>query len=407
MFTVFGQFFGDGLDKIADGANGSVYVPLRGDDPLIAGADHVVGTADDLPAQLRFMVLRRGTNVPGPGVDGLLGTADDTTHETVNTDSPWVDLSQTYGSHSSQQVFLRQYTMAANRPEATGRLLDSTNGTMATWADVKAQALSKLGLRLVDTDVNNIPMVAADAYGNFIPGPNGLAQYVTASGLVEGNLAKPVAAPAGVRRLGRAFLNDIAASAVPTVAGADANDVAGSPTDTTSPPGSYDDELLDLHVIAGDGRANENLGSTTIHTIFEREHNRLILETQRALDAEPAVLAAYRDTNCAVGCAHNDSSRPTTFTLGERMFQAARFINEMEYQHVVFEEFALRVAPALDTTASGSSVPGAATYAEFAHTVSRFVDSMFQETIARTNVDGTTSDIALRDGSSNPQRSRN
>src|SRR3954452_409289 len=77
LFTVFGQFFGDGLEKIADGNNGSVYVPLRGDDPVIAGADDVVGTADDLPAQLRFMVLSRGTNVPGPGLDGVLGTADD------------------------------------------------------------------------------------------------------------------------------------------------------------------------------------------------------------------------------------------------------------------------------------------------------------------------------------------
>ena len=39
-----------------------------------------------------------------------------------------------------------------------------------------------LGLQLVDTDVANIPMLAADPYGNFIPGPNGLPQYVTAAG---------------------------------------------------------------------------------------------------------------------------------------------------------------------------------------------------------------------------------
>ena len=45
-----------------------------------------------------------------------------------------------------------------------------------------------LGLRLVDTDVTNIPMIAADPYGNFLPGPaRGLPQYVTTdSTIVEG-----------------------------------------------------------------------------------------------------------------------------------------------------------------------------------------------------------------------------
>ena len=48
----------------------------------------------------------------------------------------------------------------------------------------------------------NIPMLAADPYGNFIPGPlRGLPQYVTATGLVEGNIAAPVPVPANVRAL--------------------------------------------------------------------------------------------------------------------------------------------------------------------------------------------------------------
>ena len=72
-----------------------------------------------------------------------------------------------------------------------------------------------LGLQLVDTDVINIPMIAADPYGNFIPGPNGLPQYVTAGGLVEGNLdrARSRCRPNALR-IDTAFLNDIAHSAV-------------------------------------------------------------------------------------------------------------------------------------------------------------------------------------------------
>ena len=42
---------------------------------------------------------------------------------------------------------------------------------MATWATTKAQAATLLGLQLMDTDALNIPMLAADAYGKFIPGP--------------------------------------------------------------------------------------------------------------------------------------------------------------------------------------------------------------------------------------------
>ena len=69
-------------------------------------------------------------------------------------------------------MFTRRYTdNTAGRPVATGQFLSSPDGGLPTWAMVKAQAATVLGLQLVDTDVNNIPMIAADAYGKFIPGP--------------------------------------------------------------------------------------------------------------------------------------------------------------------------------------------------------------------------------------------
>ena len=58
-------------------------------------------------------------------------------------------------------------------------------------------------------------MLDADAYGNFVPGPHGLPQYVTTTGLVEGNLASPVPVPANGLHIETAFLNDIAHSASP------------------------------------------------------------------------------------------------------------------------------------------------------------------------------------------------
>ena len=432
LFTIFGQFFDHGLDKITNGGNGTVFVPLNADDPLIVGADGIAGTPDDpqpgdpkfVPPGQRFMTLTRGKNFDGPGPDGILGTGDDTTHEAINTDSPWVDLSQAFTSHPSHQVFLREYVASAHGPQSTGRLLNNADGSMANWGDVKAQTAALLGIQLVDADVSNIPLIEADPYGNFIPGANGFPQMVTSLGtdnvvgtaddvVLEGNPAAPVST-SGALRINTAFLNDIAHSAAPNNF-PDLDTVAGTsltPADCTG-TGSpcYDDELLALHVIAGDGRANENIGLTTIHTIFEREHNRLVGYEQNVLNdpANAALLADFQNTNCGSGCAVN-AAGPRTFTYGERLFQAARFVTEMEYQHLVFEEFARKVQPAINPFnlfAFSSTATNPAIKAEFAHAVYRFGHSMLDDTIPRTNVDGTHNDIALLDGFLNPAEFKN
>src|SRR6202008_1104635 len=110
---------------------------------------------------------------------------------------------------------------------STGRLLTGTDGhSMATWADVKANAL-KIGIILNDTvDVVNIPLMKVDAYGNFIPNPvTGLAQLVTnlgPDGMYGTDDDVTISAPAGgaiatdgALRIGHAFLNDIAHTANP------------------------------------------------------------------------------------------------------------------------------------------------------------------------------------------------
>ena len=71
-FTLFGQFFDHGLDLVAKGGSGTVFIPLMPDDPL-----YVPGSPTN------FMVLTRATTA-GPGQDGIIGTADDTDRP-VNT----------------------------------------------------------------------------------------------------------------------------------------------------------------------------------------------------------------------------------------------------------------------------------------------------------------------------------
>jgi Ca2+-binding RTX toxin-like protein len=388
LFTIFGQFFDHGLDKITNGGNGAVFVPLRADDPLIAGPNHIFGDSDDLAPNLRFMVLTRGSIVTG--TDGF--------RNAPNTDTPFVDQSQTYTSHASHQIFLREYVNnILGRPVSTGKFLSSADGGLATWSMIKAQAATRLGLTLVDSDVGDIPMIASDPYGKFIPGPlRGLPQYVTASGLVEGNTAAPVAAPADVVRIGTAFLNDIAHSAAPTAGGPDADGVAGGSLDTPVPAGTYDNELLDIHFICGDGRCNENIALSAIHQIFHNEHDRLVDYIENVLLTDTSGITTLADWQSVNGAAGWN---------GERLFQAARFVTEMEYQHLVFEEFARKVQPAInpfEAFAFNQTDVDPAITAEFAHAVYRFGHSMLTETIDRVNANGSRNDIPLLDGFLNP-----
>ena len=415
LFTFFGQFFDHGVDQTVK-SGGAVIVPLRTDDPLVTlGPDGVAKTGDEVPPNLAFMVLSRAQNQPGP--DGVLGTADDVQNAN-NTDTPWVDQSQTYTSHSSHQVFLREYVddPTTGAPVATGRLLgglpagatyagspDGTTGE-STWAATKLQAAGELGLKLKDTDVANVPMLLTDPYGNFVPGPaRRLPQYVTKHGLVEGDRANPVPVPADAVSFDTPFLTDIAHNADPGSVGpcsttGNAKGCLEPDADTTpsadfarQPKGTYDDEMLNAHFACGDGRCNENIALSTIHQIFHSEHNRLAKELDQAtIPSDKALFDAFHATNCAVGCATNNPSLSTTFTYGQRLFQAARFVTEMEYQHSVFEEFARKVQPAVRPFHVYSPDINPAVTAEFAHAVYRFGHSMLDDDVARTSTVGAT-----------------
>ncbi|HEY3186453.1 MAG TPA: peroxidase family protein, partial [Solirubrobacteraceae bacterium] len=167
-FTLFGQFFDHGLDLTTKGKSGTVIVPLNPDDPLYVPGNHT-----------NFMVLTRSTNQAGE--DHVVGTFDDVQNAT-NTTTPFVDQNQTYTSHPSHQVFLREFELdGSGKPVATGRLLDRpTVGGLATWADVKAQAREMLGIALDDQDILDLPLLKTDPYGRFIPDPvTGFAQIVT------------------------------------------------------------------------------------------------------------------------------------------------------------------------------------------------------------------------------------
>ncbi|MDB5746972.1 MAG: Hemolysin-type calcium-binding region [Massilia sp.] len=403
MMALFGQFFDHGLDLISKGG-GTVFVPLMPDDPLY-----------DKESPTNFMVLTRAANTRTPGADGILGNGDDDLRGHVNTTTPFVDQNQTYTSHPSHQVFLREYVLVDDRPLATGHLLDGKHGA-GNWAEVKEQAAKLLGIQLTDTDIFNVPLLATDRYGEFIRGPNGFVQIVTAGSLVEGDPAANgglgVALPADTQRTGHAFLDDIAHTASPGTYDSDHNprtpgvqlvaDDDSVANGGPQPVGTYDDELLDRHFITGDGRGNENIGLTAIHAIFHSEHNRLVEEYKDTILAS-GDMAVINEWLLGPDIAALPADLSTLRWDGERLFQAGRFVNEMQYQHMVFEEFARAVQPSIDPFVfSNSADIDPAIMEEFANVVYRFGHSMLNETVARIDGDMKSSDIGLIDAFLNP-----
>uniref|UniRef100_Q07SX1 Heme peroxidase n=1 Tax=Rhodopseudomonas palustris (strain BisA53) TaxID=316055 RepID=Q07SX1_RHOP5 len=423
--TFFGQFFDHGLDLISKGGAGTIYVPLAADDPLRThGPDGVAGTGDEVSEQMAFMALTRAT----PASDG----------SQTNTTTPFVDQNQTYTSHASHQVFLREYSMASGVPMATGKLLGGADGGLATWADVKAQARDALGIELSDLDVFNVPLLRTDPYGEFIRDANGFPQVIVGIG-ADGipNTADDIVASGtnlapfdlaslngglGPVRTSHAFLDDIAHNAAPVVVGgvlapdadsATGNDVAINPL--TGQRLEYDNELLDRHYITGDGRGNENIGLTAVHHIFHSEHNRQVDSQKLTIlrSGDTAFINEWLATDIG-GLPSGFASLSGLDQLayanslnwdGERLFQAARFATEMQYQHLVFEEFARKIQPAIDPFVFNSVTDiNPAIFSEFANTVYRFGHSMLTEGMPRLDGAGNSmdSDLGLVEAFLNP-----
>ena len=113
LFALFGQFFDHGLDLVGKTNQEVILIPLQPDDPK-----YVVGSPTN------FMAVNR--------------TVLDANGNGNNSTTPWIDQNQTYTSHPSHQVFLREYALnAAGKPVSTGKLDGGAiAGNIANWGEV-------------------------------------------------------------------------------------------------------------------------------------------------------------------------------------------------------------------------------------------------------------------------------
>jgi hypothetical protein len=308
--------------------------------------------------------------------------------ESFNQVSPFIDLSQTYGSDNSRTVFLREYLSedqwrgalgnadleATVTDLTTGRLVNagvSVNGEaasgIATWAQIKANA-AKVGIILHDADIMAIPMVAFDDNGQLILDANGMPQLV-ALNKVTGEIVyvkdTNVADGLVLMTTKHAFLNDMGVRLPPLDTPAwNGRDLVPGETKTA----------LEAHYIAGDGRLNENIGLTAVQEVFVNEHNRVVtlLKQQYGFSGEqPAGGWTWTDPLTNV----------TTKITAEELFQQAKLFNEMTYQHLVFDQFVRKLSPNIAGFAGVDPLIDARVSAEFAHAVYRLGHSMLPEAV--------------------------
>ncbi len=321
FFVLFGQFFDHGLDFIGKGSSGkTIKITLDSSDPLYG----MIGP-DGRPTT--------SITISRANVDSVTSTGP----QYLDHTSPFIDQSQTYGSHQQVTDLLREWVLdpVTGKYHAGIRMLDgttlaqawtkpdgtTTHDTLPTLNELRAAVIATGRDALSWEDV--LDLRNRDASGKLTGGTTGSALLLDnnprfdAAHLHKGNAAEQAAVDAAIQFLGNKIANNPArpgdtfgmvngvltlhlGTALPTgpsssipagtnLTGASAlsfwvdfsnfsiKDFShGAGGDFTATHDAVSEILMASvgdHYIAGDGRVNENFGLTSIHHVFHEEHN--------------------------------------------------------------------------------------------------------------------------------------
>lgn len=412
-FAIFGQFFDHGLDKLGAGGQGTkIKIALATDDPLYG----VIGT-DGLPTT--SITMSRAT-VSGVDANGA--------PTYINHTSPFIDQSQTYGSDEQITQLLRKWvsndnnvTFHAGMEMFDGMTLADawkrpdgvmTTQTLPTLNELRAHLMATGRDDLAWADVLNLRN--RDAKGDVILSGSGAgtsgqallldmnphfdASHVSATHLADLNSALSTAGfpPFTASSLsygaliGAGLINpstNLINANLPSYMGG----AAISPAIQAAVNAAMLDSVGD-HYIAGDGRVNENIGLTAIHHVFHEEHNFQVQNVMNAIyaqdDAAHSILHQWQ-----VNTGEMDGLGNYIYTNGagttddviawdqDKMFNAAKLIVEMEYQHAAIDQYARTITPHILEVVGYSSGIDPTVSLEFAQSAFRFGHSTIRETI--------------------------
>ena len=170
------------------------------------------------------------------------------------------------------------------------------------------------------------------------------------------------------------------------------------------------------HYIAGDGRVNENFGLTSIHHVFHEEHN---YQVQNLIDALHRQDIATNDTTheklheFQIDTGHTNAAGDYIYTDGtiawdeDKVFQGAKLIVEMEYQHAAVDQYARNVSPNIQEFVGYSPDKMPDVTLEYSQVAFRFGHSTLRETIDTIDpthgITGKIMGYALHDAFLNPE----
>ncbi|MCS3744356.1 peroxidase family protein [Rhizobium sp. BK661] len=408
---------------------------IHGRQVSIAGADNIWGTADDVQSLGADGVLGgtgQDADVFGPVAKPALPTY-------TNHTSPYIDQSQSYGSDTQIKLLLRAWVLDPNsgqyRPGAElfdghqtqaynsnvfndaspdGLGVGTTTRTVPTLAELRAHLLATGRDDLTWDDINNYR--ARDTSGHVID-TNGatLGGYVFTGqallldmnpNLAAINYGNATIVAGGITAANLMSFIDFSNFSI-------RNSVGGVAV-TAAQYAAVSEALMQSvgnHYIAGDGRANENFGLTALHHVFHENHNVQLVNLENAILGQTDA-ASRHNFQIAV----NGPNGPYTDANGnylvspggpiswdpDKMFEATKLINEMEYQHVAIDQYARLVTPDLPEFVTYDNDIKADISLEYAQAAFRFGHSQLRETIDAIDPNGLVSKFALSGAFLNP-----
>jgi Ca2+-binding RTX toxin-like protein len=445
FLAYFGQFFDHGLDFIDKGAQGTkITIPLALTDPLYRapGTDGPLDQGNTKITVARANVMLDGAGNPVFDAQGNV--------QWINHTSPYIDQSQTYGSHADVTTLLREWvsTDGGVSFHAGAHLLDGTTSAQWTnaWGETTTATLPTLNELRTHLLATGRADLSWDDLGNF-RGTSGQALLLDSNpkfdeahlyssngaginsaqdtavvnaidylstqlrpgdsfGIVNGmltlTLGSPMSTGPGPALPTGTELTDRAA----LIAWVNMGTMAILPT-TTDPfiHGAVETILMASvgdHYIAGDGRVNENVGLTTIHHVFHEEHNYQVRNIEAAILEQDARAVVLGDSSHSiahdwqVNANHGMDAQGNYLTSTgaiswdeSKLFDAAKLTVEMEYQHAAVDQYARTVTPDIPEFVGYNSGTNATVSMEYAQGAFRFGHSTMRETIDYLDPNGS------------------
>ncbi|NWF44299.1 heme peroxidase [Hydrogenophaga sp. D2P1] len=462
-FVLFGQFFDHGLDFIGKGSDGTkITINLATDDPMY-------GVIDPNTGQPTTQIVISRADVSGFTADGTAQWVNHTSpyidqSQTYGSDQEVTDILREWVStdggltyHASSHLIDGQTSVAWKN--AFG---ETTNATLPTLNELRAHLIETGRDDLTWEDVANLRI--RDASGHVATGaeagssgqallldfnPRFDAAHFTnplnpeaAAGFAD-NIATLTAAaqalgpdfnfgydgetifltvPAGIMGPGAPAMTVTGASALALwvnfgdfsikstmQAGPDIIAVAQEVRDAVG------DLLLASvgdHYIAGDGRANENIGLTAVHHVWHEEHNFQVRNIQNALATEDLRQERLDQAGTydhdllkdwQINTGTQDANGNYTHGVGgaiawneDKLFHAAKITVEMEYQHTAIDQFARTITPNIAEFVGYNAGSQGDVSLDFSQVAYRFGHSTLRESIDTMDPNGDLTGAIMR-----------